>query len=538
MNIATSMSFEDCARAAAAAHRRARRQGSSPQPPARRASLFKGAESSRLTMDWNTTLGVADDELRWSVMRLRARARDLARNNPYVRGYLKLIAINVIGPAGMTLQAQVKDNSGRTNKRLNDVIESGWAEWSEDVTIGVQLSLIRFEHQLVKTIASDGEIFVRFWRGFGNRYAFAMEAIDPDLVDETLNRPRGSRGENEIRMGIEVDQFGRPVAYHVWDRPSSVIAPPSERKRLRLSADEVLHIYDPERVNHSRGLSWLAPTMFTLKQLDGMEEAVLVGVRASAAKMGFFVKKDDGAGGFAEVNSIEMEANPGSMEVLPPGYELQSWDPQHPSSEYVPFVKSMLRKIASGLGISYNVLANDLESVNYSSMRSGLAGERDTWRTLQQWWISAFRSRVYREWLAMALLADAVKLDTRDFRKFLDVRWVPRGWAGVDPIKDIEAAVSGMDRGLVAPQDVVAEQGQELEDVYRKISEADKLAKQYGIEVGRAQESPKPASSPPREPDQGGDQEANTARLATDARPANRVAVLVGKRPHRNGSTR
>lgn len=538
------MSFEDCARTAAAAHRRARRtqrEGPSPGPPARRASLYKGAETSRLTQDWSSTLGVADDELRWSLMRLRGRSRDLARNSPFVRSYLRLVANNMIGPCGMTLQAQVKDNSGKTNKRLNDTIEAAWHDWGKDVTIGVPMSLVRFEHQLARTIPTDGEVFVRFWRGFGNRHAFALEAIDPDLVDEMLNRPR-TRTQNEIRMGVELDEFGRPVAYHVWDRAASVIAPPSDRRRERIPASEILHLYDPDRLNHSRGVPWLVTVMYPLKMFDGYVEAELVASRVAASKMGFFKRSEDATGpavtgqeGEDGSGAIEMEANPGTFETMPPGYELQTFDAQHPAGQFPAFVKTQLRMIASGLGISYNVLANDLESVNYSSMRSGLGLERDTWRSLQHWWIGAFRDRVYREWLSMSLLAGAITLDSRDFRKFLDVRWVPRGWTGVDPIKDTQAAIAAMDRGLVAPQDVVAEEGRELEDVYRQISEADKLAKQYGIEVGRAEPSARPSPEPEKDPDEGGDREPDTARLATDVRPGNRLAALIATKAHANG---
>ena len=75
-------------------------------------SYFKGAQVSRLLLDWIVSPMAADKEIRADLLKLRARARDLARNNPFIRQYLALVTTNVIGPNGIRLQAQVVNNSG------------------------------------------------------------------------------------------------------------------------------------------------------------------------------------------------------------------------------------------------------------------------------------------------------------------------------------------------------------------------------------------------------------------------------------------
>ena len=105
-------------------------------------------------------------------------------------------------------------------------------------------------------MACDGEAFVRLWRGFeGNPHGLALQAIDADLIDETFNRPR--RGsENEIRMGVEIDALGRPVGYWVWN-PGSASGLDLLRERYFVPASEMLHLYDPDRVNQTRGVTWV-----------------------------------------------------------------------------------------------------------------------------------------------------------------------------------------------------------------------------------------------------------------------------------------
>src|SRR4030067_59453 len=94
-------------------------------------SFFKGAEFGRLFMDWVLSSCTVDQEIRSDLYRMRGHARDLAKNNPYIRQYLTLLPVNVIGHNGMTMQAQVRNNNGELNKVINDKIEAGWGERSK-----------------------------------------------------------------------------------------------------------------------------------------------------------------------------------------------------------------------------------------------------------------------------------------------------------------------------------------------------------------------------------------------------------------------
>ena len=60
-------------------------------------------------------------------------------------------------------------------------------------------------------------------------------------------------------------------------------------------------------------------------------------------------------------------------------------DPSQPSGVYADFTKTVLRCIASGHGLAYASLPNELREANYSSARVGLLIERKMWRTLQEW---------------------------------------------------------------------------------------------------------------------------------------------------------
>src|SRR6266581_5332600 len=121
-----------------------------------RRSVFKGAELSRLWFDWIASPISADQEIYNDFLRLRARAREMRRNHPLIKNYLRLLENNVIGPSGMRLQARVRNADGKLNKRLNASIEEAWEDWSDTVTVDCSMGLVDVQHHLLRALAVDG----------------------------------------------------------------------------------------------------------------------------------------------------------------------------------------------------------------------------------------------------------------------------------------------------------------------------------------------------------------------------------------------
>lgn len=449
-----------------------------------RRSVFKGAELSRLWFDWIASPISADQELYNDFLRLRSRARELARNSPLIRQYLAQLESNVIGADGFKFQALVRNANGSLNQMLNAKIESAYNDWSHEVTTDLQMGLIDLQHILIRNLATDGEVLVRKVRSYArNKYRFALQHIDPDLLDHQFFRA-GNDKENEVRLGVEIDAWGAPVAYWFWDRHPTDLFNISARQRLRVPAEDVIHIYTPDRSNQTRGITWFNSIMMPLKMLDGYVEAELVAARTGAAKMGFFTWKD--ASDFEPPQAGEkltMNAEPGKFEMLPPGLEFKEWNPEHPATAFPNFWKAIVRNIASGLRVSYNALANDLEGVNYSSMRAGVLIERDQWRKLQKMWARKFLRPIYDDWLEFALLSGELVLDSRDPAAFRQVRFLPRGWQWVDPLKDINANIAAIENGLTSRSRIIAETGGDFEELAEELADEQKMIKEFGLQL-------------------------------------------------------
>lgn len=458
---------------------------------------FEAARLDRLTADWMATTSSINTELQSDLDRLRQRGRQLNNNNDYARKFRGMVENNIVGPAGIRLQVKVEDAPGRPDRLANDAIEAAWADWSRACDVTGQLSLRDLCETLVGSLPSDGEFLVRMVRGADarNRFNFALQVIDVDRIDTTFN---GRSGDNTVIMGVEVDAYRRPVALHLFEaHPND--GSRSSRRRVRVDAAETLHRFKVERAEQMRGVPWMAPGMLSLHHLGGFKLAALLAAEHGANHYGFFTTPDGAAPGIGQDDGNGQQittSQPGVYDTLPNGVTFTAHQSKYPEANFGPFVKTTLQRIASGWRVAYHSLANDLEGVSFSSIRSGTLEERDRWAADQEWFIGAFMEPVFQAWLQMALLSGAITmpngsaLPASKIAKFGKHEWQPRRWEWVDPKNDMEAKILSVRAGLMAPQDLSAAMGYDFEDTLKAISAAQALAKTHGVTLSAYEATP------------------------------------------------
>jgi lambda family phage portal protein len=444
---------------------------------------FSATSSSRLTMDWITASLSPDGELEGKLSTMRNRSRDLERNNEWVKGFLRSLENNTLGEKGISLQVRSKEASGKLDELANTKIETAWKQWGKvgSCEISGRHSWGDVQRLVLRSIARDGEVVIRLIR---ESSGLKLQVLEADLIDDSYNG-RADNG-NEIRFGVEFDQYRKPVAYYLLgNHPGDTLFNADFKRRVRVPAEEIIHPFRTERPDQTRGIPWLVSSMARLKMLDGYAEAELVAARTGAAKMGFFTKKtaEGWTGEIDDDGNLPVDAAPGTIEELPAGVDFTSWDSNHPNSGYGDFVKSCLRGVATSLGISYNSLSNDLEGVNYSSIRAGLIEEREVWKAIQRFMIEHVLERVFTAWLEIELLSGRLGLPFDKIWKFNVPEFRGRRWAWVDPKKDMEAAVIAMNNRISPLRDIIADGGGDVYEVLAKFKEDEDLAASLGISL-------------------------------------------------------
>ena len=451
---------------------------------------FYGANTGRLFADFITSSLSPDSELRPSLRILRDRCRESARNHPYTKRYLQIITTNVVGSTGVRLQVRKRNPDGSLDTVGNRLIEDAWLKWGRKgiCTVDGKLTWHQAQRLFMETLTRDGEVLVRKIKNpRGNPFGFSLQFLEADYLDEEYDNI--SKDGNEIRMGVEIDKAGKPIAYYLFkSHPHNTqgYGQRNTREHIRVPAEEVIHAYIQDRPGQTRGVPMMSNVLARLKMLDGYEEAELVASRIGASKMGFFTSPtgDEYVGDDYQQNSPIMEAEPGTFTQLPDGMSFQTFDPQHPTTAFGDFEKAILRGISSGLGISYVSLSNNLEGVSYSSIRQGTLEDRDHFKMLQQFMIEYFIDEVYRAWLEQAMTYGAVNLPITKYDIFADqVTYRARGFSWVDPQKEINANIAAVSNGIVSLQDIHSQYGKDTEEVFEAISREKELAARYNIET-------------------------------------------------------
>ncbi|MDB4947443.1 MAG: putative Phage portal protein lambda family [Gemmatimonadetes bacterium] len=458
-------------------------------------TMHAGAQHGRLTADWvGAVYASADRIVRYDLRVLRSRARQLARDNPHVTRFRRMMALNVVGPHGVRMKPKVRDLVGGLDRATNAALEAGWEDFgrAENFSADGRMSRAEMEAAYVESMCIDGEFICRKLPGMG-KHGISYQWIDPDLLDERFNEIYPGSG-NQVRMGIEVDRFGRHVAYHLWNRhPHDYQYAGEDLRRIRVPADQVIFDAVVLQAGQTRGTTPLAPVLLRLNMLEGYEQAELVAARVGAAKPGFFELDPDKAAppgdpddpdGFTPPTELPLSVEPGSWDALPAGWKATQLNPDHPTTAYPFFIKAGLRSVASGMNVGYSMLANDLSEASYSGLREGKLNDWKSFEWMQWRMIRRFDEPAYADYVKWSATTGTLHLPSLNFTSYTACTWHPDGMDWVDPLKDSLAAKADVEEGFASRTQVCARRGLDFETVVLERAEEERFARLNGVMLG------------------------------------------------------
>lgn len=458
---------------------------------------FKAGDTSRLTSSWTLRDGSINAEIFQSLRVMRARSRDLFANNEFAKQFGNLAKSNIVGPMGFTFRNRSRrSDTGEIDREDNRRIEDLFRNFSKRGNFDVtgKLSRARAEALVVETLLRDGEFLLRKITGFDNPHNYALQFIDIDRLDINKNESKDPQTGNRVVMGVELDGFSRPIAYHLLTQhPEGQFLDSRSVKHTRVPADEIIHGFLPMRAEQVRGVPALHAAMIALWDTGGWREAAIINARIGANKLGFIKGPvDDVGAGQGLVTSIDDMGNqlndsePGEWHALPEDVEIDAWQPAYPHEMFADFNKAMIRGVAAGLGVAYFNLANDQESINFSSAKIGLMPERDMWMTMQEFSVEAFNDQYFPDWLRLQIVTGKltpIPSTQKAFELNNRATWKGRRWQSPEPLKDAQANAIDIGMRIVSPRRIMEQRGLDADEEWRVMSEDAATLKELNIPV-------------------------------------------------------
>jgi lambda family phage portal protein len=446
---------------------------------------------SKQLASWQPFPGSADTDLLLELQPMVSRSRDLIRNNGVAQGAMQTITDNVVGVGLRLVATPDYVQLGWTREQAADWarnVESLWRSWADttDCDAGRSLTFAGLTTQVYRGSLTNGEgLALPLWLPqAGCKFSTRLQVIESDR----LCNPNDRLDNLAMRGGIEVDSYGAPQSY--WIRtthPGDVLnmgAVPGKWEQIPARTSwgrlRVIHLHDKERAGQSRGKPLLTPVMAAFKQLDRYQNAELdaavlnaliaaiIETPATMEDLSQLLGGPDQVAAFWKDNATQrMKLESGTMVPLLPGEKLSSFNSGRPVAGFEAFVNAMLRYIAAGLNIPYELLLKDFSKTNYSSARAALM---EAWRYFKgrRDWLATYWARpVYELWLEEAVNAGLV--DAPGFyvnrAAYCRCRWIGSGRGWIDPVKEAQATQLRLATGISTLELECAEQGQDWEEV-------------------------------------------------------------------------
>ncbi|WP_210277947.1 phage portal protein [Methylobacterium radiotolerans] len=444
---------------------------------------------------------------------LRARARQLVRDNPYASAAAENFVAAAVGD-GITPSPTLAD------KALKTALKDAWLRWTDECDADGLTDFYGLQALAARSLFVAGEVFIRFRPRRpedGLSVPLQLQLIESEQLPLSYGAVTAENG-NEIRHGIEFNAIGRRVAYHFLKRrpgEAEVSGNLDGLERTVVPASEVLHLYRPLEAGQIRGQSQLTPGMVRLYLIDSYDDAELDRKRTAAMFSGFVTKsaRNDpppiplgtdnpiadqfgvGTFGFLDagprpVNDIETalaDLEPGTMQVLNDGESVTFSEPADVGGSYEAFMYRNLLAIAAACGVPYSALTEDPSKGNFSSQRGiELQHKRRVGQFQHQCLVFQMCRPVWARWVETAALAGSVSGlgPTRFARERValsTVKWQPPKWDWVDPLKDRKADELDMLMGVTSRADVIEARGEDPEEVDARRAEDKDRAERLGL---------------------------------------------------------
>ena len=384
-----------------------------------------------------------------------ALARHHVGNNPWATRGADILTVNLVG-AGIQPASTHADRA--TRRRL----ASAWTRWgrvadADGVTDGNGVVAAA-----VRAMVVDGEAYIHI---IDTQEGPRLRLLPCEMVDASFTADLGGR---YVVAGHQFAADGTLEGYHVFrSRPTDAFDAWGERTFI--PARDILHLRRPLGAGQVRGISWFAPVLVRLGEIDQLEDALLVGTKVAAMHAGFLVDQTGGVSaspydGDVQGSVLESGLEPGTLKFVPSGYDIRFSTPQQ-AAQSIEFAQLELRAVAAGLGVPEHLLTGDMRGVNYSSARTAMVSFRQHVEMIQfQIIIPQVVAPLWERVAAYELLA----YGESDFD--LAAEFYPPAQPWVDPLKDAEAEALLVEKGFRSRRQVVAAQGFNVEDLDDEIA--------------------------------------------------------------------
>lgn len=440
--------------------------------------------------------------------RIVERSVDLSNNDPHASGVVDNFATTVIG-SGLVPHPTLDPDTLALSKEQIRLIQKQqkriYQSWFPFADAGCRMNFGEIQFLCMRNIITFGEYIVlaHMIDDETRPYYLACQVIHP----LRLKTPVDKLNDPNIRDGVELGEYGEPVAYWIKKTDPRAIGnllPDISTNFIRIPAKKahrwnVFHdfiVQEPEQV---RGIPFFAPAMKFFRDLNDYLDAELVSNIVTAA-FSLFIETSDtdplseainqSTFDFPKPDTSGSEKKERYKELVPGliMYGLQGQKPHtisanRPGATFEPFTVIIKKAISMALNIPYAVLFKDVEKTNFAGFRSAML---DAWRVFMHrrtWLGQELCQKVYTMLMEEAWLRGELEIDEfySNMHAITNAEWQGSPKGDIEPVKETTADLLAIKGKIKTRARAIAERGGELRSTFDQLQEEEEMMRDRGL---------------------------------------------------------
>jgi capsid protein len=306
-----------------------------------------------------------------------------------------------------------------------------------------------------------------------------LPALDINLIEaDQVATPWQAVNDRALIDGVRIDTVGNPIEYIVLDSHPGDNRSFALNASRTLPAEQVIHLYRPDRPGQHRGIPELAAALETFAQLRRYMQAVLSAAER-AAEATLYFKTDAPPGEGAQVaddgtelgNLPAIEIRRNESVFLPEGWDPFQLKAEQPTAEFAATVHQYLAEIGRVLQIPAMIVTGDASNHNFASGRLDYQAFLRMIDVDRTDYAQQCLDRVFDAWLAEASLAEGLLPQAARTIECVPRQWY---WPGIEHVDELKAAKAAHVRIESGQSSIATEQsraGYDWEDTQRQQAE-------------------------------------------------------------------
>lgn len=409
------------------------------------------------------------NELATSLPQLRSMSRRAYRDDPMARAAVEGLTAQVVG-TGIALEPDHGDDV------VNDRLRTVWNDFIAGCDVTGTRSLYELQTLGVRDVATSGEIVWRLVvlpeRAAAGKVPLCVMPLDSEWL--ACDVPSPPSGGVTMVAGIELDRWGRPLAYHLRNPASQMSS-----DLVRVPAVEIIHEYEHTRALQNRGEPWLAPTLERIAQAGDLIAAELQSA-ITCAGIGIVIKSTGGVPvdttrrGTTEDPAVSVGI--GAAVRLYPDEDVTAFSHNRPGQQIEAFRSTLQGDIAASMRIPKRWLSKDYSGENFSASRMGNLDTDRLLSPVREWFGRATAGNLYLRALPYLCVIAGVPMPKR-----IAFRLLPDKCPYIDPYKEVQGSAAAITAGLSTWEAEIAKTGGDYRQVWAQLAKERAEAKSLGL---------------------------------------------------------